>query len=139
MLARVDELSPTAYRDREAVVRRIAPVPGLHLDGLHTISFSGDAVLVDGKPLARSFANAHRATLKILRDAVPGAGRRFATRRFRLDGARSPPRPIGKRRRRAGGVGRRRTELAPTFLCGQPTFRSSSPMTASHRTGVSLL
>jgi hypothetical protein len=51
-LARVDELSPTAYR--ETVVRRLdARRFARYSDGIHTVSFSRDLVIVDGKHVYR--------------------------------------------------------------------------------------
>ncbi|MDB5819550.1 MAG: hypothetical protein JWQ11_3190 [Rhizobacter sp.] len=50
MLYRVDECSPTAWR--ETLVRTVAPARGSRLpDGLHTLTAWGDRTLVDGKRL----------------------------------------------------------------------------------------
>ena len=51
VIARVDELSPTAYR--ETLVKRLAPPPGRYRDGIHTVSFAGDTLVVDGKRTVR--------------------------------------------------------------------------------------
>jgi hypothetical protein len=52
VIARVDELTPTAYRETE--VRRLDGREfGRWAQGFHTVSFSGDLVVVDGKHLYR--------------------------------------------------------------------------------------
>ncbi len=56
-IARIDELSPTAYR--ETVVRRIdAHGFGRYCDGVHTVSFAAGAVAIDGKHVARDLRQA---------------------------------------------------------------------------------
>ncbi len=51
VIARVDELTPLAYR--ETLVKRIAPPAGRYHDGIHTISFAGDTIVVDAKRTVR--------------------------------------------------------------------------------------
>ena len=52
VIARVDELTPTTYRETE--VRRFDGRGfGRYADGFHTVSFSRDVVVVDGKHLYR--------------------------------------------------------------------------------------
>ncbi len=51
VIARVDELTPTAYR--ETLLKRLAPPPGRYRDGIHTVSFAGDTLVVDGKRTVR--------------------------------------------------------------------------------------
>ena len=58
-IARVDALSVDTYR--ETLVRRIAPPPGRYSDGFHTVSFSGDTVVVDGKRTYHDVRNLRRA------------------------------------------------------------------------------
>ncbi len=70
-IARIDVLTPTAYR--ETIVRRHgARAFGRWSDGIHTVSFCGDTVVVDGKrayrdprklPLAAKKVGAHVARL----------------------------------------------------------------------------
>lgn len=59
VLARIDELTPVAYR--ESVVRRITAPPGRFPHGLHTISFARDTLVVDGKRTYRDPRNIGRA------------------------------------------------------------------------------
>jgi hypothetical protein len=51
VIARVDELTPLTYR--ETLVKRLAPPPGRYGDGIHTISFAGERLVVDGKRTVR--------------------------------------------------------------------------------------
>lgn len=51
VVARVDELTPSSYR--ETLVKRIAPPAGAYHDGIHTISFAGERLVVDGKHTMR--------------------------------------------------------------------------------------
>ena len=77
-IARVDELSLNAYR--ETIVRRIAPPPGRFADGFHTISFAGDALVVDGKRTYRDLRNAGRA-LRALGSRIKRAVQRSQSHR----------------------------------------------------------
>jgi hypothetical protein len=51
VIARVDELTPHAYR--ETLVKRVEPPAGRYADGIHTISFAGDRLVIDGKRTVR--------------------------------------------------------------------------------------
>ena len=64
-IARIDELSPRAFR--ETIVRRIAPSASPYLDGIHTVSFLTDTIAVDGKRTVRSFTNVPRNAIGIAR------------------------------------------------------------------------
>ena len=77
-VVRIDELSPDAYR--ETLVRRIAPPPGRFADGFHTIGFSGDLLVVDGKRTYRDVRNAGRA-LRALRIRIARAIHRSRSHR----------------------------------------------------------
>jgi hypothetical protein len=79
VIARVDELTPSAYRETE--VRRLTPATtGRYRDGVHTVSFAGDTIVLDGKKAyrdARSFARGLRAIFgrrvaRLLRRSGPG-------------------------------------------------------------------
>jgi hypothetical protein len=59
VIARVDELTTTSYR--ESFVRRVEAPPGRYPDGFHTISFCGDMLVVDGKRTYRDPRNIGRA------------------------------------------------------------------------------
>ncbi len=63
VLARVDELSPTAYAER--AVRRIEAPPGPFPDGLHTLSFCGDTIVLDGKRTYYDVRNVMRGALAV--------------------------------------------------------------------------
>jgi hypothetical protein len=47
VIAHVDELTPTTYR--ETAVARVEPPKGPYCNGLHTVSLHGDTIVLDGK------------------------------------------------------------------------------------------
>jgi hypothetical protein len=80
-LNRIVELTPTAFR--EETVARIAPDPrGPYPDGIHTLSFVGDRILIDGK---RQVFRWNAAALN--RDFIRRRSERQA--RLRASGSRS--------------------------------------------------
>jgi hypothetical protein len=71
-IARVDELTPTTYR--ETAVARVEPAKGPYGNGLHTVSLHGDTIVVDGKRTYRDL----RYISRLLRTPhARAAGRRL--------------------------------------------------------------
>ena len=68
VIARIDELSPTSYR--ETIVRRLdAKQFGRWCDGVHTVSFARGRIVLDGKRVYHDFRKAPRL-LKKIREAA---------------------------------------------------------------------
>ena len=67
-ICRVDELTPTTFR--EEVVRIIPALPGPYRHGFHTLSAVGDRTLVDGKAHSYTVAGARTAFRARMQSAI---------------------------------------------------------------------
>jgi hypothetical protein len=74
-IARVDELTPASYR--ETIVNRIDPSAfARYADGVHTVSFCGDVVVVDGKHVYPDLRKLSWALRRLPKRVVRLLGRR---------------------------------------------------------------
>ncbi len=86
-VARVDALSPDSYR--ETIVKRLAPIAPF-ADGMHTVSFAGDTIVVDGKRTMRDARIIWRAA-----PAIFGRQFRRVLARLRVSRPTGPQSPGG--------------------------------------------